>query len=351
MSAHTLGEIARQIGAKLEGMAERAVRGMAPLESAGSEELCYAESERMLDAVVGSAAAGVIVGEGFPALPSCNLLRVKDPKVGFVRALELFQSSRRLAGVHSTAAVASDAEIAEDAWIGPMAVVESAVVIGAGSQIGAGVFVGRGTRIGCDCAIGPNVVLMQGTVVGDRCVLHPGAVIGADGYGFHWMGDHHHKIPQLGTVVLEDDVEVGANTCIDRATLGETRIGRGSKFDNLVQLGHNCQIGEHVLMVAQAGIGGSCRIGNLVAVSGQVAIVDHTTIGDGVQIGGQSGVISDLAPGAKVLGAPARPIGRALREMAAVTRLPELQRECRQQQKELDALRDRITALEAGLTE
>jgi UDP-3-O-[3-hydroxymyristoyl] glucosamine N-acyltransferase len=347
MSALTLGEIARLIDARLDGEAERPVRGMAALESAGSEQLCYAESERSLDLGAARAAAGVIVGEGFPQLPSLNLLRVKDPKVGFVRAMELFRPSQQRAGVHTSAVVADDAEIAGDTWIGPRAVIESGVVIGAGSQIGAGVFVGCGARIGRDCAIGPNVVLMDGSVIGDRCVLHAGAVIGADGYGFHWMADHHHKIPQLGVVVLEDDVEIGANSCVDRATLGETRIGRGSKLDNLVQVGHNCRIGEHVLLVSQVGIAGSSRLGNHVVAGGQVGIADHVTVADAVQIGAQGGVIGDLQAGDKVWGTPARPIGRVLREQAAVARLPVLQRKLREQQKALELLRERIAALEA----
>ncbi len=347
MSGHTLGEIARLIGGRLEGMAERAVRGMAPLQGAGTEDLCYAASPRLIDEVAASPAAGVIVGEDFPALPACNLLRIEDPKVGFVRAMELFRSQRRRAGMHPTAVVASDAEVSEDAWVGPLAVVESAAVVGAGSQIAAGAFVGSGTRIGRDCVIGPNVVLMEGCVIGDRCVLHAGAVIGADGYGFHWMEDHHHKIPQLGIVVLEDDVEIGANSCVDRATLGETRIGRGSKFDNLVQVGHNGRIGEHVLLVAQAGIAGSSRLGDGVVVAGQAAVADHLTVGDGVQIGGQSGVTGDLAAGARVWGTPARPMTRVLREQAAVGRLPELLRSVRRQREDLDALRARIADLES----
>ena len=218
--------------------------------------------------------------------------------------------------------------------------------IGARSQIPAGVYLGRGVRIGTDCDIGPNAALMDGTLIGHRCILHPGVVLGADGYGFQWTDDQHHEIPQFGRVAVEDDVEIGANTCIDRATLGETRIGRGSKFDNLVQVGHKNHIGEHIVMVAPSGIAGSSRLGNGVVVAGQVAITDHVVVGEGAQIGGQSGVTGDLEPGVKVWGTPARPTARVLRERAALARLPELLRAFRRQEKELDELRDRIAMLE-----
>ncbi|MGB5773337.1 MAG: UDP-3-O-(3-hydroxymyristoyl)glucosamine N-acyltransferase [Sedimenticolaceae bacterium] len=346
MSGHTLGDIARAIGAHLEGVAERAVAGMATLAEAGPSELCYAASSRMVDQVICSTAAGIIVDEDFPTIPGRNLLRSRDPKTAFVLAMEMFAPDRRLPGIHPSAEIAKDAKIGADAAIGPCAVIESGVVVGARSQIRAGVYLGRDVRIGADCDIGPNAVLMDGTLIGDRCILHPGVVLGADGYGFQWMDDHHHKIPQLGRVVVQDDVEIGANACIDRATLGETRIGRGSKFDNLVQVGHNNRLGEHVLMVAQSGIAGSSRLGNGVVVAGQAGIADHVAVGEGAQIGGQSGVTGDLEPGVKVSGAPARPTARVLRERAALARLPELLRAFRRQEKELDELRDRIARLE-----
>ncbi len=346
MSGHTLGDIARAIDARLEGVAERAVAGMATLAEAGPSELCYAASSEMVDQVICSTAAGVIVDEDFPKIPGRNLLRSRDPKTAFVLAMEMFAPDRRLSGIHPSAEIAKDAKIAADAAIGPCAVVEPGVVVGARSQIRAGVYLGRGVRIGADCDIGPNAVLMDGTLIGDRCTLHPGVVLGADGYGFQWTDDHHHKIPQLGRVAVEENVEIGANTCIDRATLGETRIGRGSKFDNLVQVGHNNGIGERVLMVAQSGIAGSSRLGNGVVVAGQAGITDHVAVGEGAQIGGQSGVTGDLEPGVKVWGTPARPLARVLRERAALARLPELLRAFRRQAEELDELRDRIARLE-----
>jgi UDP-3-O-[3-hydroxymyristoyl] glucosamine N-acyltransferase len=348
MTAYTLDEVARAIGAELEGDAAIRVQGIAPLDQAGPDELCYAESAKLLDGVRAGLAGAVIVGPDFPALAGRNLLRAGDPRAGFMRALELFRPDRRLSGLHPSAVVSTEATLAADVGVGPLAVIEPGAEIGAGSQIRAGAYIGRDVQIGVGCDIGETVVLLDGTVVGDRCTLHPGVVLGADGYGYHWMGDHHHKIPQLGIVVIEDDVEIGAHTCIDRATLGETRIGFGSKLDNLVHIAHNNRIGRHVLLTGQVAIAGSSRLGDGVVAGGQAGVADHVTVGDGVQIGAQAGVIGDIAAGEKVWGTPARPMGGMLREQAALARLPELLRAFRRQEKELQTLRDRIAALEAA---
>lgn len=251
MRGHTLGDIAHAIGATLEGLAERAVGGMASLEDAGPSELCFAESPDLLDKVRATAAAGVIVNRDFPAVPSCNLLRVANVTAGVVRAMELFCAGPRLAGTHFSAIVADDAKIGDRVGIGPLVVVEPRAVIGAGSQIAAGAYIGRGVRIGADCAIGANALLLDGSVIGNRCILHPGVLLGGDAFDYHWMDGHHHKVPQLGGVVLEDDVEIGAYACIDRATMGETRIGRGSKLDKRVHVGAGEQLGRDTLLHGQ----------------------------------------------------------------------------------------------------
>jgi UDP-3-O-[3-hydroxymyristoyl] glucosamine N-acyltransferase len=346
MNTYRLDEIAQAIGAELEGSGAAVVRGMAALGDSGADQLAYAQSAEQLQEVMASAAAGVIVGPDFPVLAGRSLLRVDEPKTGFVGALELFVADRTQPGVHPAAFVANGARLGAGVGVGPCAVIEADADIGERSQIRAGSYIGAGVRIGVDCDIGANAVLLDGVRLGDRCILHPGVVIGADGYGFHWMGDHHHKIPQLGKVVIEDDVEIGANTCIDRATLGETRIGRDSKFDNLVHIAHNNRIGEHALLAAQVGIAGSSTLGNGVVAGGQAGIADHLEVGDGVQIGAQGGVIGDLDAGSKVWGTPARPIARVLREQAALGKLPEILKLIRRQEKELRALRDRIAALE-----
>lgn len=355
MPSFTLGEIARRIDATPDGDTERTVQAMSPLDDAGPHDLSYADSPKLVERVRASAAAACIVGTDFPALPGRTLLRAERPKRAFIRALELFHEPLVPAGIqpgiHPSAVLAADVALGEDVTIGPCAVLEAGVRVGAGTRIHAGVFVGRDSVVGAECQIGPNATLLHGTRVGDRCILHPGVVLGADGYGFHWTGDHHHKIPQIGVVVVEDEVEIGANTCIDRATLGETRIGRGTKLDNLVHIAHNNLIGRHVLLTAQVAVAGSSTLGDGVVAGGQAGVSDHVKVGAGVQIGGQTGVTSDIEPGARVWGTPARPMQRVMREQAAVTRLPELLKTVRSQQGQLEELRKRIATLEAQLAE
>lgn len=345
----TLEQIADAIGAELAGDGTVTVEAMASLATAGARQLAFVDSPARHDAAVASQAAGLIVGRDFPELATANLLRAADPKMAFVRAMELFAPPRRATGIHASAVVDPEATLGAGVSIGPCAVVEAGAEIGPGTRIGAGAYVGCDVRVGAECDIGPRAVLLDATRVGDRCVLHPGVVLGADGYGFHWAGDHHHKIPQLGRVVIEDDVEIGANSCVDRATLDETRVGAGSKFDNLVQVGHNDRIGRHVLLVSQAGVAGSSTLGDGVIVAGQAAVSDHVEIGSGAQIGGQAGVIGDVAPGAKVWGTPARPIARMLREQAAAARLPELLKTVKRQQDLLQSLQARVAELESRL--
>ncbi len=350
MKNYTLQDVAELIGATLDGAGADRVVGVAPLDSAGPTQLAYAQSKKQLDQVEHSHAAAVIVDDVFPMVAETVLLRAPDAKVAFIRALELFVSDSGAVGVHASAVVASDAEVAADVTIEALAVVEAGSRLGPGVRIRPGSYIGRNVHIGTDSDIGPNAVLLDDTVVGERCRLYPGVVLGADGYGYHWMEDHHHKIPQLGRVVVEDDVEIGANTCIDRATLGETRIGRGSKLDNLVQVGHNTELGKHVILVSQVGIAGSCTLEDGVVAGGQVGIADHVRIGARTQIGARSGVMSDIDPGEKVWGAPTRPIGQAMREQAALGKLPELLRNFRRQEQELAKLRDRIHQLEQQST-
>ena len=248
--------------------------------------------------------------------------------------------------IHPSAVVAETARLGEGVALAPGVVIGEGADIGDGSMLRANCYVGPHARVGAGCDIGVSVVIQDHCEIGDRCILHPGVVVGADGFGFQWLGDHHHKVSQVGRVVIEDDVEIGANSCIDRATLGETRIGAGTKTDNLVQIGHNNTLGRHVIVVAQSGIGGSSHVGNNVVMSGQVAVSDHIRIGDGAQIGGQSGVNRDVEAGAKVWGTPARPMGSVLREQSVISKLPELNKTVRRQQKELDALRSRLDELE-----
>lgn len=337
-----LDELAERLGCRLEGSGELEVGGLRGLEDAGPQDLSFVAAERYLPRLKASAAGAVILAEGWPAVDR-PALRTANPVLAFARALTLFHPPGAPApGIHPTAVVAPDARVAPDASVGALSVLGPGAAVGPGTILEAHVTVGAGVRIGRGCRIGAQVVLRDGVEVGDRVTIHSGAVIGADGFGFARDGRRYVKIPQVGRVVIEDDVEIGANAAIDRATLGETRIGRGTKIDNLVQIGHNVRVGADTVIVAQVGISGSCRVGSRVTLAGQVGVVDHVEIGDEVIVGAQSGVTKDIPPGSVVLGSPAVPHGEFKRRVAATARLPELR-------KLLRALEERLAALEARL--
>jgi UDP-3-O-[3-hydroxymyristoyl] glucosamine N-acyltransferase len=265
-------------------------------------------------------------------------LRSTNPHLAFARALTLFHPpAAPTPGIHPSAVVARDATVAPTACVGPLCVIGPRASIGPGSWLEAQVFVGTGVRVGAECRVHAQVSLREGTLVGDRVILHSGAVLGADGFGYARDGARRVKIPQVGRVVVEDEVEIGANTTIDRATLGETRVGRGTKIDNLVQVAHNVVIGPDAVIVAA----GSARVGARAVLAGQVGVVDHVGIGDDAVVGAQSGVKRDVPDRAIVLGSPAVPHTDAKRQLAAVATLPDLRKKVR----DLEA---RLRALEAG---
>lgn len=325
------------------------IRGVSTLEQAGQHDLCFAEDAGQAAAVARSQAALILVGEDFPAVVDKPLLRVAEPRARFFEIAAFFLPAPETEGRHPSAAIHPDAELGADVAVGACAVIAAGTVVGSGSRIGAGVYLGPGARIGGDCLIGANVSILRDCVLGDRCIVHPGAVIGGDGFGFRWDGAGHRKVPQLGRVVIEDDVEIGCNSCIDRATLGVTRIGRGSKIDNLVQVAHNVSVGCHTILVSQSGIAGSSTVGDGVVVAGQVAISDHVRVGDGARIGGQSGVVKDVPPRTAVFGTPAKALKQSLRENAALARLPDLLKQVRRQQEMLERQEMRLAELEKGL--
>lgn len=322
------------------------IHGVNTLDQAGSQDLCFAEEASQADAVASSAAALVLVGEGFPEVLGKRLLRVAEPRNLFFEIADWFAPVAASQGIHPSASVHPTARLGEDVEVGAGAVIDADTCVGSGSRIGPGSYLGIGVRIGSDCRIGSNVSILRDSTLGDRCILHPGVRIGGDGFGFRWDGTAHRKIPQLGQVVIEDDVEIGCNSCVDRATLGMTRIGRGTKIDNLVQVAHNVDIGPHSILVSQSGVAGSSRLGQGVVVAGQVAISDHVTIGDGARIGGQAGVVKDIPAGVAVFGTPARPVKQALRESAALIRLPALLKQVERQQQTIDRLERRLADLD-----
>ncbi len=337
-----LGVLAEQIGCRLEGDGGVEVVGVRALDEAGPTDLTFVTDARHAAQLPASRAAAVILPESAPAADRPTL-RAPNPYLALARALAAFHPAERAApGVHATAVVAADARVHAEASVGPLCVIAAGAEIGAGTVLDAQVFVGAQARIGRDCRIFPQVTLRERTELGDRVTVHAGAVIGADGFGYARDGARYVKIPQVGRVVLEDDVEIGANVTVDRATLGATRIGRGTKIDNLVQIAHNVRVGEDTVIVAQVGISGSSQIGSRVTLAGQVGVVDHVRIGDDAVVGAQAGVTKEVPPGAIVLGSPAVPHLEFKRQLAATARLPLLG-------KTLRALEERLRALEARL--
>ncbi len=338
-AAFTLGRLAEALGATLEGDAARVMTGVAPLETAGPEEVSFLTDQKYRRLAESSGAGAMVVPREASGL-RCAMLRVDSPHVALITLLRLFHPELpETPGIHATAAVAEGARVDPTASVGPHAVIEAGAVIGARSRVGALSFVGAGVVIGEDVVLYPRVVVRDGVRVGHRVIVHPGAVLGADGFGYAFDGAAHRKIPQVGGLRVEDDVEIGANATIDRGTLGDTVIGRGSKIDNLVQVGHNCQVGEHVILVAQVGVSGSCRIGSRAVLAGQVGVVDHVTVGEGAIVTAQSGVPGDVPAGEVWSGSPSRPSLETRRIWAAESMLPDLIRKVR-------ALERRVRELE-----
>jgi UDP-3-O-[3-hydroxymyristoyl] glucosamine N-acyltransferase len=324
------------------------IRGVSTLELAGETDLCFAERADQADAVESSRAGAVLVPESFPALAGPLLIRVPEPRHGFFAIAECFVPPSEIHGIHHSALIDRSAVLGEDVAVGAYAVIAAGARIGERCIIGPGCYLGPGVSLGADCLIEANVSLHRDTSLGERCVVHSGAVIGSDGFGFGWDGHRHHKVPQLGRVLIEADVDIGCNCCVDRATLGVTRIRRGTRIDNLVQVGHNTDIGEHVILVSQSGVAGSSSVGTGAVIAGQVAVSDHVKVGAGAMVGGQSGVTKDVPAGASVFGTPARPMKDTLRELAALAKLPALLKQIKRQEQELQNLRERIEALERG---
>jgi UDP-3-O-[3-hydroxymyristoyl] glucosamine N-acyltransferase len=268
---------------------------------------------------------------------------VTQPYAAIAVLLPLFFPEPVVApGIHPTAHVADSARVAASATVAAFTVVGERSVVEAGAALHPHVFVGADCRVGEGSVLHPHVVLRARVEIGRRVIVHPGSVLGADGFGYVWDGQAHRKIPQVGRVVVEDDVEIGSNVTVDRATLGETVIGRGTKIDNLVQIGHNTVVGAGSIIVAQAGIAGSCRIGRGVVLAGQVGIADHVTVGDGAKIGSQAGVHRDVPAGAGMIGTPAMAGDSGLRALAAIGRLPDVLRDVRAIGRRLDALERRL---------
>lgn len=323
---HTAKSVAEAVGATLEGDGGIELRGVAAPERAGPHDLIYVEKAKHAERAAASAALCVVAAENI-SLPGKTLLQSKQPKVAFAKAAALILERAPIAsGVHPTAIIAPLARVSASAGIGPLAVIGEDAHIGEGTQIGAHCVIGAGAWIGNQCRIHPRVTLYAGVRIGHRVEIHSGAVIGADGFGYAEGEGRYWKFPQAGIVEIADDVEIGANTTIDRGSLDDTRIGEGVKLDNLVHIAHNCQIGAHTVMAAQAGLSGSCEFGKHVVVGGQAGFGEQCYLEDGAVIGGQAGVLGGktIRTGQTVWGTPARPLEKFKEQFAWQARLPEL---------------------------
>jgi len=342
--AFRLGELARRLNGRVRGDPERSIHGIAPLDRAGPDELSFLTNPRYRQAARSSRAGALLVGPG-SGLERPDLLEVDEPYLALARLLELFYPAAPAPAVVSDRAhLGAGVRLGRDVAVAPFAVIGDRAVLGDRVRVGAGTVIGEDCEIGDDTELKPRVVLYPGTHVGRRCLVHSGVVLGSDGFGFATSGGRHHKIPQLGRVVIEDDVELGANSAVDRGAVDETVSGEGSKIDNLVMIAHGVRIGRAALLAAQSGIAGSTRVGERTTWAGQSGAAGHLRIADGTVVAAKSAVLQDVPQGAFLAGVPAVDHRRWKRTQAALGRLPDLLREVRD-------LRARLEKLERSIAE
>ena len=332
---YTALQIAELIGGVVIGDSNVALSGFAPAGTAKKGDLTFAENDIYFERAEQSAASAILVDGDFRSATKA-LIQVPNARIGFAKAMALFFPEQKYApGIHPSAVVESSAQVDASAFVGPLCYVGKNVRLSAGVVLQGNNYVGDDSQLGEECFLFPNVTLYQRSQLGRRVRIHSGTVVGSDGFGYVFDSGIHRKVPQAGNVVLHDDVEIGANVTIDRGALGPTVIGKGSKVDNLVQIAHNVSIGEHTLVVAQAGIAGSTRLGNYVTIAGQAGIAGHLKIGSRVTVTAQSGVMHDIPDGQKWFGSPAMPDRKMKRQVLAMQQLPELLRRVAELEKRL----------------
>lgn len=336
----TLGELAAMVGGELEGDPLLRITGVAPIDEAGPGDVTFAEDDKKASAAAGGGASAVVVRRGTRPFAKPRIV-VDDPRLAFARILAAFEPERGVPaeGIDPRSVVHPSATVLRGARVGPNVTVEAGAVIGEGVVLYPGVYIGREAKVGAGTIIYPNVVVRERVVIGRNVIIHPGAVIGADGFGYVESGGVRRKIPQIGTVIIEDDVEIGANACVDRATMGATVIGKGTKVDNLVQIGHNVKVGEHCVIVALTGVGGSSEIGASCTLAGAVGIKDHVKVGPGSVVAAHTLVCANIPPGAFVSGSPARPHREQLAIEAAARKLPEFLERVRSLEAEIGEIK------------
>jgi len=341
----TVQELAEIVGGRVIGDPGTRIERIADLSDADQNEIAYVENEKLFEAAAESKASCLIVKDGLAErFPERTVIEVSNPKLAFsLIGAALYPARRREPEIHETAVVAESADIALTAYVGPNVYVGEHTRVGPYTRLEAGVVLGANVSVGDDCVLHPNVVLYDNVSIGNRVILHAGVCLGADGFGYvrHELG--YQKFPQIGTVVIEDDVELGAYTCVDRAALGRTRIGRGTKLDNMVHVGHNCDIGERVVIAAQTGISGSVVIEDDAVIGGQVGFGDHTRVLSGAVIGSKAGILPGkiVRPGVW-WGIPVQPLDDYKRMNAHMNRLPQMRDEIKKLHEEIEELRQKL---------
>lgn len=340
----SVSDLAARVGGSVIGDGASLIERVASLEAAGPGDITYVEDEKFFDVANKTGASCLIAPENTALEFPCRI-EVAKPKLAFALVAEVLHPSKRQEpSIHGSAVVAESADVALTAYVGPHVSIGEQTQIAGGTQIHSGVSIGDHVVVGADCVIHPNVVVYDNVTIGNSVILHAGVVLGADGFGYVRSAQSHHKFPQIGTVVIEDEVELGANTCVDRAALGRTRIGRGTKLDNMVHVGHNCDIGERVVIAGQTGISGSVTIEDDCVIGGQVGFGDHIHVQSGAIIGSKAGILPGkiVRPGVW-WGIPIQPLDEYKRLNAHVRRLPQLR-------DELKALQERVKELERALS-
>lgn len=340
----TLQQLADLLKVPCPAHGDREVRGVSSLTDATPTDLSILSADRYVPQYKATRAGAVLAGKKlrFPVRPDVPALLVEDPDLALVQVLELLAPPipHPASGVHASATISATAQIGESPFIGANVVIGARVRIGRNARLHPGVVISDDVVLGDDCVLFPNVVIRERCTLGSRVIIHANSTVGTDGFGYKWDGRQHAKIPQIGVVVIEDDVEIGSCTCIDRAKFNETRIGRGTKIDNLVQVAHNVRIGQHSILCGQVGVAGTATIGSGVVIGGASAVRDHAVIGDGVMAAGHSVIVDDIDPKSVISGMPALPHRQNLREQGAIRRLPELLVALRKLQEEVEQLKE-----------
>lgn len=329
----TANDIAKQLDGRIQGDPDRLITGANDLSAARPDQIAFVAGEQALSLSVNSQAGCLLIAEDSPALDGRTLIRVPKPRKAFARVLQiLYPPARPVPGIHPTAVIASSAKLGESVSIGAHVSIADEVRIGDNTVVEAGVSIGSRSVIGADCRIYPRVIIYHEVTIGNRVILHAGCVLGADGFGFELDDEGHEKFPQLGTVRIGSDVEIGANSCVDRAALAATEIGDGAKIDNMVHIGHNCTIGKHVVIAAQTGLSGGVVVGDHALLGGQIGIGDKARIEPHAVLGSGCGVLphKNIPAGEPYWGTPARPLREYLKGLAHLSRLPKMMRELRE---------------------